>query len=245
MSSVADLEMAPFFGDVGPAQRVQGDFIDVHTCVASGDEPQPAVVFVHGGPLPRDVHPRPRDRPVFIGYGALAAAAGLVGITFNHRLYTDADYPLAADDVTTAVEQTRALDSVDPERVGLWFFSGGGPLAADWLRLAPSWLRCIAWNYPVLAPPPDWHGDIPRFDAITALAIAPELPKLLVRVGKEFAPLVPNQDAFVATARTHHAALDVIDIPDADHGFEGFGYPEHSRAAVREAMDLVATAVRG
>jgi acetyl esterase/lipase len=45
---------------------------------------------------------------VFIGYGALAAAAGLVGITFNHRLYTDADYPLAADDVTTAVEQTRA-----------------------------------------------------------------------------------------------------------------------------------------
>ncbi|MDT7753766.1 MAG: hypothetical protein QOD96_7428, partial [Pseudonocardiales bacterium] len=57
--------------------------------------------------------------------------------------------------------------------------------------------------------------------------------------------LVPNQDAFVAAARTHHAALDVIDIPDADHGFEGFGYPEHSRAAIRHAMDLVATAVRG
>jgi hypothetical protein len=49
----------------------------------------------------------------------------------------------------------------------------------------------------------------------------------------------------VAAARTHHAALDVIDIPGADHGFEGFGYPEHSRAAVRQAMDLVATAVRG
>jgi acetyl esterase/lipase len=76
-------------------------------------------------------------------------------------------------------------------------------------------------------------------------AIAPELPKLLVRVGKEYAPLVPNQDAFVAAARTHHAALDVIDIPDAEHGFEGFGYPEHSRAAVRQVMDLVSTAVRG
>jgi dipeptidyl aminopeptidase/acylaminoacyl peptidase len=245
MPPVTAREGAPFFDDVEPARRVQGDVIDVHTPEDSGDEPRPAVVFVHGGPRPRDGQPRPRDSAVFLGYGALAAAQGLVGITFDHRLHTDADYPVAADDVTAAVERTLALDSVDPERVGLWFFSGGGPLAADWMRLAPSWLRCIAWNYPVLAPPPDWPGDTPRFDAITALTAAPALPTLLVRVGKEYPPLVPNQDAFVEAARIHHARLDVIDIPDADHGFEGVGYPEHARAAMRKAMGRVSAALRG
>lgn len=51
------------------------------------DEPaRPAVVFVHGGPVPEGNHPEPRDWHGFVGYATVAARAGLVGLTFNHPL---------------------------------------------------------------------------------------------------------------------------------------------------------------
>jgi pimeloyl-ACP methyl ester carboxylesterase len=100
MPPVTALEKAPFFGDVRPAQRVQGDFIDVHTSAGSADEPRPAVVFVHGGPLPRDVHPRPRAQPVFIGYGALDVAEqpprGLDVLDTGHFAWEEAPEQYAA-----------------------------------------------------------------------------------------------------------------------------------------------------
>ncbi|MEJ3658881.1 alpha/beta hydrolase [Actinomycetes bacterium KLBMP 9759] len=241
---MTDPEQEPFFHDVAPALRRQSELIDVFTSgTASG--PRPAVLFVHGGPLPAERQPRPRQTPIFIGYASMAAAAGLVGVTFDHRLYTDQHYAEAADDVREAVEQVRALDEVDPDRVGMWFFSGGGPLGADWLRSAPAWLRAIAWSYPLLAPLPGWPGDVARFDAVAPLAEVPNLPKLLIRVGNEHPALAPVQDAFVATARDQDAALEVIEIADADHGFEAGTYSEHAGAAVRKAMGWMASAISG
>lgn len=231
----------PFFSDVEPARRDRQEFLEVHTSPHADGERKPAVVFVHGGPVPEGQQPRPRDWDGFIGYGALAAASGLVGITFNHRLYdTDTHYPIAADDVAEAVEQTRALESVDPDRVGLWFFSGGGGLAADWLHLRPDWLRCVAWTYPVLVPPPEWPGDRARFDAVTAATQAGTLPKLLLRVGEDYEYFAQNQSDLVEAIRAHDGHLDVIELPEAQHGFEYFGHVEESRAAVDRAMRWVA-----
>lgn len=232
----------PLFHDVPPARRVEGDRLDAYTAAGTGDRRRPALVIVHGGPVPPDA--RPRDWPGFVGYASLAAARGLVGVVVEHRLHSDQHYPTAAGDVAAAVERVRALDGVDPDRIGLWFFSGAGPLAVDWMVAAPPWLRAVAWNYPVLAPPPDWDGDIPRFDAIAAVSAAPDLPLVLLRVGREYPPLVPDQDRFVAEARRVGAALDVVDIPDADHGFEGLDHPDHARTAVDRAMDLLTARLR-
>jgi acetyl esterase/lipase len=56
---------------------------------------------------------------------------------------------------------------------------------------------------------------------------------------------VPHQSAFVDAARAQGAALDVIDIPGVDHGFEGGDdVPEHARAAVHQAMDWTARTLR-
>jgi acetyl esterase/lipase len=236
-------EVLPFFHDVAPAQRIRESRLDVHIG-ENGSGRRPAVVFVHGGPVPEDHRPRPRDSAVFLGYGALAAAAGLAGVTFDHRLYTDMHYPQAADDLVAVVERTRALDVVDPDRVAMWFFSGGGALAASWLRDAPSWLRGVAWTYPVLAPPPDWPGDGPRFNAVAAVAAHPALPKLLVRVGKDYPFIAHTQDAFVAAARDVGASLDVVEIAHAEHGFEVQAYDADARSAVDRAMDWVATTLR-
>ena len=229
------------FGGLDPAHQVRTDRLDVYTSPRA-DGPRPSIVLVHGGPVAPDA--RPRDWPGAVGYATLAAASGLAGIVIEHRLHSGEHYPVAADDLAAAVEETRALEVVDPDRVGLWFFSGGGPLAVDWMRDTPPWLRCLVWTYPVLAPPPDWDGDIPRFDAIGALGACRDLPKLLMRVEHEIPPLVPNQDAFVAAARDHGASLEVVDVPGAVHGFEGHDdATEPSRAAVRRAVGWAARAL--
>lgn len=229
-----------FFFDVPPARRDRQEFLDVYTSEDGNGERRPAVLFIHGGPVPEDQFPRPRDWEGFSAYASLAAAFGLVGITFNHRLYTDEHYPLAADDVATAIEQTRALESVDSDRIGLWFFCVGGGLAADWLADPPDWLGFVAWTYPVLAPPPDWPGDRKRFDVVNAATSSLRLPKLLLRVGNEYEYFAETQNDFVDSIRQQNGALEVIDLPEAVHGFEHLGCVEQSRNGVDRAMRWVA-----
>ncbi|HJA61967.1 MAG TPA: dienelactone hydrolase family protein [Candidatus Brevibacterium intestinavium] len=234
----------PFFFGLAPVDRQRRNFLDVHTSQTRDGGRQPAVLFVHGGPVPEGQLPRPRDWEGFNGYAALAAASGLVGITFNHRLHTEEHYPLAAEGVAAAVEQTRELDSVDSARIGLWFFCVGGGLAADWLASPPDWLGCVAWTYPVLVPPPDWSGDRERFDAVTAASSAPRLPKLLLRVGDEYEYFAQTQNDLVDSVREHGGDLEVIELPETEHGFEHLGYDAQSRDGVDRAMQWVSRILR-
>lgn len=234
--------MHPFVVAVEPAERHRQGNIDVHTARGPAGVPRPVVVFVHGGPLPAEVEPTPRDWPVFLGYGALAAASGVVGVTLDHRLHSVADYSIAAQDVASAVERARGLEGVDPDRVGLWFFSGGGLLAADWLAAPPSWLRCVAMTYPVLASPAGWDVEA-RFDPVAAVSTAPKLPIVLTRVGHEYPDFARTQDAFVDAARANGVALEVVEVPGGQHGFDSLDHTEESRVAVAQAMTWVAGAL--
>src|SRR5689334_10344075 len=60
---------------------------------ASGAQPapRPAVVLVHGGPVPPRWLPTPRDWPVFVGYARALAAAGVVGVPVDHRFHSPGD----------------------------------------------------------------------------------------------------------------------------------------------------------
>ncbi|MGK5742097.1 alpha/beta hydrolase [Micromonospora sp. URMC 103] len=216
--------------------------------VPDGDEPRPAVVLVHGGPLPPDLQPGPRDWPVYRGYGKLLASLGLVAVAVEHRLrVVDGpdgpvfDYPLAALDVTSAVDRVRADPRVDGEHLALWFFSGGGMLSSPWLREAPAWLRTVALTYPVLAPLPGWRVD-PLFAAATALAeaAAPVPPLLLTRVGRERDEVAATVTAFLDTAAESDVPVEVLDVPDGQHGFDMLDHTEQSRRAVERAATRVA-----
>jgi hypothetical protein len=48
--------------------------LDVYRPAGSDGGLRPVVIFVHGGPLPPDLQPTPRDWPIYRGYGALAAS---------------------------------------------------------------------------------------------------------------------------------------------------------------------------
>ncbi|MEF2530060.1 alpha/beta hydrolase [Streptomyces sp. CS62] len=200
---------------------------------------RPAVVFVHGGPVPAGARPTPRDWPAFTGYARLAAGQGLVAATVDHRLHGTGDHALAAQDVAAALERVRADPRVDGDRLALWFFSGGGLLCADWLQAPPPWLRCTALTYPLLAPPPAWPVPGDRFRPADAVGGAGSLPVVLTRAGREDPGFAATVEGFLAAARRCGAHVDVIDVPDGRHGFETLDHTESARAAVHQAVRTV------
>ncbi|MEU3877853.1 MULTISPECIES: alpha/beta fold hydrolase [Streptomyces] len=227
--------LRPFLLDVPEVPRERHGTVDLYLPPGT-DGPLPAIVFVHGGPVPAGAQPTPRDWPTFVGYGRYAAEQGVVGATLDHRLHDVGDYERAAGDVAAAVELVRADPRVDGDRVALWFFSGGGLLTADWLAAPPQWLRCVAATYPILAPLPNWGLTGDRFRAASAIAHAGALPFLLTRVGLEMPEIAATVEEFVAAAEDCGSNIEVIDAPHAHHGFETRDVTDESRAVVRRAM---------
>ncbi|MDX6311239.1 MAG: hypothetical protein QOF44_703 [Streptomyces sp.] len=227
----------PFLIDVPARPRERVGQVDLYLPDAEG--PRPAVVFVHGGPVPPDVRPTPRDRPAFVGYGRYVASLGVVGVTLDHRLHDLADYGRAAEDVAAAVELVRADPRVDSERVALWFFSAGGLLSADWLAAPPPWLRCVAATYPVLAPLPNWGLADSRFRPAATVGTAGPLPIVVTRVGLEIAEIAATVEEFLTAANDCKAHVEVVDVPLGHHGFETIDHTEQARDAVARAVRSV------
>ncbi|TDU90872.1 hypothetical protein EV138_4473 [Kribbella voronezhensis] len=191
-----------------------------------------AILLVHGGPGPADLTVSPRDWPVYQGYATAIAQRGLVAAVVDHSLIRGLDQlTAAADDVEAAVGLLRADPQVDPERVLLWFFSGAGLLAGEWLDSRPGWLRGIALTYPRLATPP---GVDELVSAAEVIGKNKNLPVLLTRVGRERDELAGPVAEFVSAGG---AALDIIDVPKGQHGFDMLDHTDESRAAVTKALD--------
>ncbi|UGT62698.1 alpha/beta hydrolase [Nocardia asteroides] len=232
--------LQPFVLPLPEHPRRREGTIDIYS---PGPGPHPVVVLVHGGPVPPDIPVAPRDWPMFAGYGALLAGQGLLAVTVDHRLHSPAGYADAAADVAEAVQRARALPEADPERVALWFFSGGGLLAADWLREPPRWLRCLALTYPLLARPEGWGVD-PRFSPVDAVADAGELPVLLTRAGREAPEFAAGVAAFTEAAERHGIGVEVIDVPNGQHSFDILDHTDESRTAVERAALWVGESLR-
>ncbi|WUH91977.1 alpha/beta fold hydrolase [Streptomyces sp. NBC_00433] len=228
--------LRPFLIDVPERPRERVGRVDLH--LPDGDGPGPAVVLVHGGPVPEGARPTPRDWPALVGYARLLADLGAVGATVDHRLHGLSDFERAARDVRDAVALVRAHPRVDAERVALWFLSVGGLIAADWLAAPPPWLRCLALSYPLLAPLPGW-GVGPRFRPAEAVRGAGRLPVVLTRVGRERPEFAATVGDFLAAAHTAGVDVRVVDVPSAEHGFETRDDSEEAREAVGVAARAV------
>lgn len=212
-----------------------------------GDGPFPAVVFVHGGPIPPDMQPTPREWPIFRGYGSLLASRGVFAGVVDHRLHVITgpegplfDHATASKDVATAVETVRQDPRVDADRIVLWYFSGGGLLSADPLRERPQWLRGVALTYPVLAPLPGWPID-PRFSPVSAIRDPglPVPPVVLTRVGLENPDIAATVADFLTAATDCGVSVDIVDVPNGHHSFDLLDHTDESRRAVETAVGRV------
>jgi acetyl esterase/lipase len=230
--------LEPFVLSVATAARERRGRVDLYLPEAA--RRHPAIVFVHGGPVPAEPHPTPRDWPVFVGYGNAAAARGVVGAVVDHRLHDWGDYPRATHDVADAIECVRGDPRVTPDRIAVWVFSGAGLMLADWLRTRPTWLRCVAATYPLFARF-DYSNLDPRFEPTEAVAGAGRLPIVVTRVGLERPTIAEGVRRFLAAAKRANVAVEVIDVPNGQHGFDILDHVPESRAAVSQALDIVVT----
>lgn len=109
----------------------------------------PAVIFIHGESM-QDTPLDLKDSGQYTSWGRLAAASGIIGVTFNHRASqacTRLEEPTS--DIEDAISYVRThLEDVDENRIGIWLCSGAGMYG---LRVAMKdhhpYIRCIVSYY--------------------------------------------------------------------------------------------------
>jgi acetyl esterase/lipase len=211
--------------------------------------PRPAVILVHGGPIPRL---GAKGMGVFVSYGELLAASGFVAVAFDHRFLAPDRLADAGGDVADLIAHVRANAGslgVDPERLALWAFSGGGPFLAAPLRERPSFLRAVVAYYAALdlqEPAPGAGSGIGddvrrRFSAVLGLGddarTAP--PLLVARAGLDHPRLNGGIDHFVQAAVAAGAMLDLLNHPEGRHGFDILDDDARSRQIIRRTLDFL------
>jgi len=219
-----------------PVEPVAAGGLDLY--LPAGALPRPAVLLVHGGPVPAELPWRPPPSwPAYRGYGSLLAAAGVTGVMFEHGYRSGPDIDRAADDVRRAVEAGRSHPAVDADRVVLWFFSGGGVLAGTWLAEPPDWLAGVVLTYPLLNHLPNVPSRL-----ATPVSVAAEVrtPVLLVRVEHELDVALPGQQEFLTACPD----VSVIDVPGGRHGFETIDDTPTARAAITDSVAWAADRAR-
>jgi acetyl esterase/lipase len=205
--------------------------MDVYTPPdARAGERRPAVLFLHGG---TDSRSQPKDWGIYQSWGRLAAASGLVGVTFTQRLgFPRTQLNEGAADVVSAIAYLRAHAAelgVDADRLCLAAYSGGGPLLAPYLSGAGPEIRCLVGYYPILDVRQNPY-HLAAETAATREAFSPIVrvgggghrpPLLLLRAGADAIPgLLATLDGFVAAALAADYPLTLVNLPGAPHGFD-------------------------
>jgi|SRR5688572_22881699 len=200
----------------------------------------PAVVFIHGG-IPDDTPIKPKEWGHFRSWGELAAASGLVGVTFNHRLGTPPEARLgeAASDLAellTLLREESEYFHVDKNKVCLVSFSGGGPLLTAALRERPPYVRCLVSYYNIL----EISGT--DFSPLAQVAVekASIPPMFIARAGKDEIPGINESiDRFVEAALVGNAPITVMVHPTGPHGFDTRTNDARSREIIKATIDFL------
>jgi acetyl esterase/lipase len=99
----------------------------------AGVGPRPLLVYVHGGAW---IMGNPREAALYADWPATLsqmAGHGYAVASISYRLAREAPFPVALQDVKSAIRYLRAHASdygIDPAKVGIWGDSAGGHLAA-------------------------------------------------------------------------------------------------------------------
>ena len=210
---------------------------------------RPAVVLVHGGPVPANLRTPPKEWGAFTSLGRLAAASGLVAVTFNHRLHGWDRLREARRDLDDVIAHLRTHSGelgVDGGRVSLWAFSAGGTLLGPSLRDPPPYLRCVVTYYALL----DLALVRPQLPAKGADALVRDLSALqglkrargrvpalfIARAGLDDAGLNGALDRFILEALAQGAEAEVHNHARGRHGFDVLDDDDRSRAVLRRTL---------
>jgi acetyl esterase/lipase len=215
-------------------------------------ERRPAVLFIHGSVPPGS---RAKEMGVFKSWGRLAAAHGMVGVTFTHQLgFPRPRLAEAAADVRAAIEYVRANAAalnIDEGRLCLAAYSGGGPMLSAAMRERPPYVRCLVAFYAFLDiqqsdlhRPHETPEALRSFSPITYLAgdVAGLPPMFVARAGLDEVPALNDSiDRFAREAVGRNAALTLVNHPRGVHAFDLLTDDDRSREIIRSALAFMET----
>lgn len=226
----------------------------------------PAVVFIHGGPVPAERQPTGGLKATggYTSYSRFMAASGLAAVTFNFRFPSVSAGSKATKDVSDALSYIRehARDlSLDAHRLCVFAISGGGVFVSPLLRNPPEWLQCVVLSNTIMDPAAfealsedlgsHLSGVPDEFltsrDAIEALAAADDsLPRIVVaRAGRDYEALNETLDGFIGAALNVNAPLDVMNHAEAPHGWEHQSEGPRTREMIRRIRNIVKLSLTG
>lgn len=214
--------------------------------------PLPAAVLIHGEWPPHIIR-HSKDLGVYVSWGQLIAASGLVAVNFNHRA-TDRLTRIreAASDVAQLLGYVRYFaESLDiiANRLSIWAFSAGMPLGM-WaaLRDSPPYVRSTVAYYGVMdlqqakdvLPEEVPEEDLRDFSALHYLEenggqIA---PMLLAKAGQDSPRLNATIDRFIEKAVQLHAPVELMEHDTGRHGFDVINDDDRSREIIRRTLEF-------
>ena len=198
----------------------------------------PAVILIHGGPVPPNLLTSPKDWGLFQSLGRLIGASGLATVMLNHRFFgfdRIRDAVADIDDLLSYVAAHGGELGIDAGRLCLWAFSGGGVFLGPFLRNTPDAIRCVVAYYAAL------HARTPEFSTAAHLSEnTGKLPALLVaRAGLDLPELNEGIDQFVQQALKKNAWIDVLNHPTGQHGFDCRDDHARTRDILRRTLEFI------
>ena len=225
--------------------------MDVYRPKYARSELLPAVVFVHGGPIPADLPVEPRQIVQYTSLGRLVSSRGIAAVTFSHRLTSADAIDMAAHDVRDAVSfvvDHAASLGIDAKCLCIWAISASGVVIAPAFREFGQRVRCLVLYYTLLDPvvfqslvsPNTLPGG--TAPGLTDLLIGGNLSlpaTLIVRAGRDNARLNDGLDRFMQAAMQRGADLELHAYASGRHGFDVFDDTPRSRELLLRTLDFV------
>jgi len=191
------------------------------------NRPLPAVLFVHG------TGGEGKDAGVYVGWGQLAAASGLVGVTFdNDGLQTDVEAAIRY------VRRNAGRLGIDGDRLCVAGYSAGVvPAVLVALKGTAGRLRCAVAFYGSL----DAYYE--QSSPLTYLKKSSP-PILVAKAGRDAAPINTSIDRFVAKSRRLGARVELLVHARGRHSFDAHGPEPRTRTILHRTLAFLRDQLR-
>ncbi len=176
----------------------------------------PVVIFVNGVGAP-DL----KDWQVYVDWGKLVAASGMIAITHQSR-----DSSAASDlsDLISYVRTNAATLKIDENKIGIWSCSANVRIALPAIvQEDRKYIRAAVLYYGVM------NSEHVRFD----------VPLLVARAGQDVPNINGTIDRYVALAIAQDAPLNLLSYSDGQHAFDIFDNTDQSREIIRQTLDFL------
>jgi len=226
--------------------------LDVYSPPDARRARRPAVIFIHGGRIPRNLLTTPKDWGAYVSLGQLVAASGFVAVTFNHRFYAWESLGDSQSDVMDLISYVRdnaERFSVDKDRIILWALSAGGIFLSQPLQQTPVYIRAIVAYYAELdlqnqrkaAPASVTDETLREFSPVHHLRNRDKSvpPIFIARAGLDDAELNDGIDRFVQLALSRNLTVEVVNHATGHHAFDIEDNNERSREIIKRTLEFI------